>query len=155
VLQWASPGGAWAYRREALSSVGGLLDSMILGASDYYMAMSLLGRAVESINHRKYHPEFKQAVIDWQSRAELAFRRNFGFVPGTALHYWHGKYSDRRYVPREEILVKHRFNPRTDLKKDVYGVYHLHDDGSARFAELRDAIRDYFKLRSEDSVDIS
>jgi hypothetical protein len=152
-LVWAAPGGAWAYRREDLSKVGGLLDCMVLGSGDYFMAMSLLGRGQESVDRRAYHPEYRRHVLDWQDRAERWFRRDFGHVPGTVLHHWHGKLGDRRYVPREDILVKHQFNPRTDLARDCQGVWQLHDDGSVRFTELRDAIRDYFRLRNEDSID--
>ena len=38
-------GGAWAFRRSAFNTVGGLLDVCILGSADWHMAFGLVGKA--------------------------------------------------------------------------------------------------------------
>src|SRR5260370_1321719 len=37
-------GGAWAWRRHAFNTVGGMLDTCILGSGDWHMAFALIGR---------------------------------------------------------------------------------------------------------------
>lgn len=148
-IGWAgAPGGAWAYRREALDSLGGLIDFAILGSADYHMATALMGFLHISIQSG-YNKEYIQWMMDWQDRCNRHIRRNVGHVKGTILHHWHGKMRDRGYGDRWKILVKHQFNPRLHLKKDTNGVYQLNDDNW----QLRDDVREYFNRRNEDSVD--
>jgi len=146
-----APGLAWACTRDAWNSVGGLLDTAILGASDWYMAHALVGR-VDDIIRPDYHPGFQSGIRLWQARAERTIRRNVGLVKGLALHYWHGPKSARRYGTRDQILVDYQFNPCTDLYMDHHGLYQLSDDGSERAVKLRDGIRAYFRQRNEDAL---
>jgi hypothetical protein len=143
------PGFAWAARREALNSVGGLIDRAILGAADHHMAWALIG------DGQKTYPGFvtdayKNIVLNWQQKAVTHIKKNIGYVPGTILHYWHGKKKDRAYVDRWEILHKYPFDPMIDLKRDCQGLFQLEDNK----IELRDAIRRYFRQRNEDSIDL-
>lgn len=148
-IAWAgAPGGAWAYRREALNHLGGLIDWAILGSADYHMATALMGFLHISLQ-KGYHPEYIQLMMDWQDRALLYIKRNVGHVKGLLLHHWHGKMKDRNYDTRWKILIKHQFNPRIDLKKDTNGVWQLTDQKW----QLRDDIRNYFRQRNEDSID--
>ena len=147
------PGFAWAARREALECSGGLIDKAILGAGDHHMALALVGAAEKSLQ-AGLTDGYRRMVLTWQERAERFIRRDVGFVRGTILHSWHGKKKDRRYTDRWKILVKNKFNPDYDLKRDTQGVYHLNDDGSQRFVMLRDEIRAYFRARNEDSIDL-
>jgi len=147
-----APGGCWAWRREALDGVGGLLDISIVGSGDYYMAMALLGRVEECLT-ANYTETFKSAVLQWQARAERHVRRNVGLVPGLIAHYWHGPWRGRAYGDRWQILVDSAFDPANDLTRDSQGLLRLHDDGSERFIALRDAQRSYFRQRNEDSIE--
>lgn len=147
----AHPGYAWAATRFFWDAVGGLLNG-ILGAGDNHMAFSLIGRGVESVNPAVTQ-EYKDQIIRWQTRAEAHVKRDIGFVPGSIRHYWHGKKKDRKYWDRWQILVRHQFNPLTDLKHDWQGVLEL-EDITPRQRQLRDDIRAYFRLRHEDSIDV-
>ena len=93
-------------------------------------------------------------IVDWQSQAEQNIRRNVGYVPGVLTHFWHGKKKDRKYWDRWQILVRNQFNPRRDVKRDAQGLLQLVDHGDLRSIQLRDELRDYFRQRSEDSIDI-
>lgn len=149
-LGWAgSPGGAWAYTREALNLLGGLIDWAILGSGDYHMAMALMGFVEMSLNGG-YHPEYVKSMMEWQERALKNIKRNVGHMKGTLLHSFHGKMKERGYEDRWKILVKHQYNPRNDIFKDVCGVLQLNEDKW----QMRDDIRDYFSRRNEDSIDI-
>ena len=54
---------------------------------------------------------------------------------------------------RWKILKDFQFNPRTDLKRDHQGLWQLEDDHTLRFVGLRDAIRNYFRMRNEDTIE--
>ena len=150
---YGPPGLAWAARREALDALGGLIDWGIVGSSDAYMAACLIG-GVQYQLLKTFNKGYKESFMIWQDRAERHIRRNIGYVPGLALHYWHGNKKNRRYIDRNQILVKNNFNPNYDLKKDIQGLWQLVDHGDLRSIELRDALRKYFKQRNEDSIDV-
>lgn len=142
------PGFAWAIRREAFDDLGGLIDFAVLGSADRHMATALIGR-VEQTLHKELTPDYTSRLIQWQQRALKYVQRNIGFMPGTVLHHWHGKKADRRYRSRWEILVRNKFDPKCDLKRDWQGLWQLTD----RSYKLRDDIRNYFSSRNEDSID--
>lgn len=147
------PGFAWAARREAIDEMGGLLDRSILGAGDRAMALCLVGRGELSI-HPDAHGAYKDYIMQYQEYCEKSIRRDVGFVKGTILHGFHGKFRDRGYWSRWKCLVDNNFQPFHDLKPNSYGIYQLHDDHSPRFLRLRDDIRHYFRQRNEDSIDL-
>jgi hypothetical protein len=157
---WHS-GYAWAIRREAFDTIGGLLDFAPLGAADYFMAWSLLGKLsahlIAQLHDRRraergYTPGYIEALSAWESKA-ASLRKNIGCVSGTLAHHWHGKKRQRGYNERENILIDNRFDPGRDLRRDWQGLWQLHDDGSERSVRLRDQIRAYFQARDEDSTE--
>jgi hypothetical protein len=146
------PGYAWAWRREALDAVGGLMDVAILGAGDRHMAAALVGRVDQTL-HPRLHPSYRRVMHEWQRRAERWVRRNVGVMDGLLLHYWHGAKSNRGYLDRWRILIKHHYDPQTDVARGDQGLLRLVDTGEARSLRLRDGIRAYFASRNEDSID--
>jgi hypothetical protein len=147
------PGYAWAARREAFDALGGLMDEAILGSCDQHMACALIGEGRASINP-KMHPNYLGVVDRWQARAEKYVRRDIGYVPGSLLHYWHGRKAQRGYLDRWKILRDAQFDPFFDLKADAQGLHQLVDHGDARSIRLRDQIRTYFRSRQEDGVEL-
>lgn len=147
---WHS-GYAWAARREAIDEVGGLYDVSILGSSDHLMAWGLTGI---NILPSQMSPGYSKSLQDWIDRAERVIKRDVGFVPGTILHYFHGAKANRKYNSRWKILEDFQFDPYTDLKKDYQGLLQLDEDGSERMNGFRDAIREYFRSRNEDGIDL-
>ncbi len=145
---YAHPGFGWAATRKAIDTTGGLLDKAILGAGDHHMAWALIGRAKETMPGN-IGKEYWDMVMTWQDRG-LLLHKDVGYVPGTLLHYWHGKKRDRRYEDRWKIITRNKFNPLVDIKKDWQGVYQLDDSR----IKLRDDIRQYFRSRNEDSIDL-
>jgi hypothetical protein len=143
------PGFAWAARREAIDKLGGLLEMGILGAGDHHMALALIGKGEWSVPG-KIHPNYKKSVMRWQSLAEQYIRGNIGYVPGTIIHFFHGKKKDRKYQERWAILEEHQYDPETDIVKDSQGLWQY----TGNKPKLERAMRHYFRQRNEDSIDI-
>lgn len=144
--QYAHPGYAWAATREALDRLGGLLDIAALGAGDHHMAMSLVGLGAQSI-HGQASAGYKAHVAAWAARAARFVAGNIGFVQGTVEHGFHGSKDKRRYVERWDVLVRHAFDPLTDLRRNTFGVLEL---ASNKPGFARD-IDGYFRQRDEDA----
>jgi hypothetical protein len=142
------PGYAWAARRDAFESLGGLFDKAVLGAGDRHMAWALLGHVEASIQPN-LSPAYVRHLKQWEDRANRHIRQNVGYMPGTITHHWHGKKKDRRYHDRWEILTRHGYDPDVDIKRDAQGLYQFSDQG----ARMRNDIRAYFRSRNEDSID--
>jgi hypothetical protein len=93
---------------------------------------------------------YLEMCVEWQNSALQYVKHNVGYVPGTLIHFWHGKKKTRNYWGRWDVLVENKFDPDCDLKRDTQGIFQLTD----RNYELRDGIRAYFRARSEDSIDL-
>jgi hypothetical protein len=157
------PGGAWAARRESLNKLGTvlgspLIDWVILGAGDLYLVECLnglltVGAGVDTKNLRKYSRGFVDQLFQFQDVAVRELKKNIGYVNNTVRHLWHGRQKDKQYGTRGDILIKYQFNPLTDLKKDVSGIYQLVVSNERQIG-LRDACRKYFFSRNEDATTI-
>jgi hypothetical protein len=143
---YAHPGYAWAYRREALDRLGGLFELCALGEGDNVMARALIG-ACESGIPKGMSASYVQALKLWQERALQHVHFRLGYVKGTIEHRWHGPKDRRGYVSRWGIALKHGFDPVTDLKKNVHGVLEL----AGNKPMLQHDIDGYFRSRFEDS----
>ncbi len=144
---FAHPGYAWAATRPALEQLGGLLDMAALGAGDHHMALALIGRAEESLPGA-IHPNYRRAVMRWQERAMQHSLGNLGYVPGTIEHQWHGSKELRKYIGRWDILIRNRFDPVEDLKRNTSGLLELAGNKPA-FGQDIDR---YMRQRNEDAT---
>lgn len=146
------PGYAWGCTREAWDGMGGLVDFAVLGAGDHHMATAWIGKVDVSIHGKMSGPYFDK-LRQYQAVCEKAIRQDIGFVSNTILHYWHGKKKDRRYQDRWKILTGNAFDPSADIKNDYQGLYQLVDHHDQRSINLKQAVRQYFFMRNEDSID--
>lgn len=151
------PGGAWAYRRDAINKIGGalgspLIDWNIVGGGDRAMARALTGQLRYAMNP-KYTASYRDSMYAWEDVAVRNLKKNIGYVDNTLRHMWHGRPVDRGYDTRWKILVDYRFDPVTDLKRDVSGIWQLnvHDERTIR---MRDELRKYFFTRMEDATTV-
>lgn len=144
---WGAPGGAWAWRKEALDHVGGLIDWIISGSADYYMAKALHGE-IEDILRPDYSEPFKDMARHWQERAVNHIKFNIGHMPGALVHYFHGPKSKRGYEFRPDFIAKTKFDPLRDIKRDWQGLYQLKPER----VDIRDGLRYYNRLRNEDAT---
>ncbi len=135
---------AWAYTRQAWDTLGGLLDTTVLGAGDWHMAHGLVG---ELVIREENHPQYRRTIAAWAERA-AALRRNIGVVPGLALHFWHGPKTLRKYGTREQILIDEQYDPSRHLARNAAGLYEW---SVAAPTGLRDKVRQYLHERNEDA----
>ena len=151
-INW-HPGYAWAWRREALDAVGGLIDFAILGSADFHMAHALVGNLIPTLNRggaEAFNKNYNRRMRQWQRLAERGIRRNIGLVKGSIFHHYHGAKKDRQYESRYRILKETEFDPDQDLVRDSQGLYRLQHYGGRRSDALRDRVRAYFHQRDED-----
>jgi hypothetical protein len=135
------PGYAWACTRKAFRRMGSsLLDWAILGSGDRHMAMAWIGRVLDSCPGT-IHKNYKIMLMEYQYKCQ-----NFklSYVPGTILHHWHGRFEDRKYKERWEVLVRHAFDPITDVTMSI----RLTPAGKRMEKDLKA----YFEGRREDFV---
>ncbi len=140
---------AWAATREAIDNVGGLIDWCIVGSGDWHMAYCLIGKGVE-IAQSWFSPGYRNLLEKFQADCDRYIRNNVGYVPGVAVHYWHGPKSKRGYGWRWAILRDNNFDPVLDLKKDTQGLYIVNREK----LKLHDDLREYFRSRDEDSTSL-
>jgi hypothetical protein len=113
------------------------------------MAWALIGKLQWALR-RDFSPGYTAAMVQWQRRALEHIKLNLGFMPGLAIHYFHGHKAKRQYQTREKILAETHFDPAIDLKRGSQGLYQL-ERSSPHYADLRDRLRDYFRQRDEDT----
>ena len=70
-------GGAWAWTREGFSSVGGLLDTCILGSGDWHVAFGLVGDK-GLYSEGLCTPAYVDSITRWQRRAYAAIHGRIG-----------------------------------------------------------------------------
>lgn len=137
-------GYAWACRRKAWDTMGGLIDWAILGSGDRHMALAWIGKADTSYPSG-IHQKYKNMVLDFE-KACKDFR--VSYVWGTILHFWHGQFKDRRYKERWTILTPEKYDPTVDVGVNEDGLIQFSKKGQ----RLQKEFADYFKNRKEDST---
>jgi hypothetical protein len=123
-----------------------MLDINIVGGGDHQMAYGLIGKIADSLP-QDATPQYEQVVKQWGTNA-AALKHNIGAVPGTLAHHFHGAKINRGYYNRWRILSDNEFNPITDLRNDSQGMLML----SGNKPQLRDDLRNYFRVRNEDAT---
>ena len=143
------PGLGWAFRREALDAMGGLLDSCVAGSADLHMVGAWAGNFLLGYP-KELSPAYQAALNTWADRADQVVQRNVGYVPGLAMHHWHGRTKDRGYDQRWQIMVNHGFDTALDLMTDTQGLWRW----MGRKPQLAADLRDSLSRRNEDSIDV-
>ncbi len=141
------PGCAWAICRDAYEMMGGLVDFAVTGAADTFMAYGFIGQMTKATVRIK-NKEYLESMQMWERKALDAVRKNVGYVKGNVKHYWHADEDagDQQYLDREKILNECNFNPKTDIKKDLQGVYQFVNPAS----KLSQRLYQYFINSSEE-----
>jgi hypothetical protein len=142
-INYWHPGFAWACTRKAYDQIGGLLDEGILGSGDNIMCHSFIKQAPERLK-KGMSKEYMDFVRNKQTKYEGL---KLGYIPGSIRHYFHGKKENRNYYGREDILIRHKYDPNTFITRDANGLIIPTQTCPKEF--LKD-IMDYFEQRNED-----
>jgi hypothetical protein len=142
------PGLAWAFRKSAWNTLGGLPDWLPTGSGDWHLANALIGNLMRSVDPR-HTLAYRKFCKILQERA-LELRDNpyggLGYMKGLILHSYHGSKDNRQYSWRHQFVINMEFDPDLDLIRDYQGLWQL----SGRNPKLRDGLRAYAKMRKED-----
>jgi len=136
-------GYAWACTRNYWNSIGGLYDKSILGSGDYILTQSIFKKCA---NVTKNLLEFKNEIKNFYT---FNFINNIkvGYIPTNINHYFHGSKINRKYIERNDILIKYNYSPLIHITYDENGVIIPSNQMSIDF--IND-INQYFKQRNED-----
>lgn len=143
------PGYAWALRRDVWERIGPFIDWCVMGAGDHHMAWAFIGQIERAVDSR-YSEGYKRRARAFQAKCDKHLEKDIGFVDGTIIHEWHGRKKQRYYRERAKVLLDVKFDPEQDVDYNHEGLLKL----TGKNLRLRDAIRRYFRSRSEDSVDL-
>jgi hypothetical protein len=144
--RYAHSGYAWCYTRQAYEWLGGLFELAAMGAGDHHMALALVGEVAKSVPGA-VSAAYRKHLDLWQARALQHLNLRYGFTWGTIEHAWHGRKKDRSYIRRWDMILKHGFDPDTDLKRNGFGVLEL----AGNKPELAHDLDLYFRSRNEDA----
>jgi len=142
-LNYWHPGFAWACNRKAYEQIGGIIEEGILGSGDNITCHSFIKQAPQRLK-KGMTKEYIDFVKDKQDKFEGL---KIGYIPGTIRHFYHGKKENRNYYGREDILIRHKYDPNTFIKRDAKGLIIPSETCPKEF--LKD-IMDYFEERNED-----
>jgi hypothetical protein len=143
-------GGAWSWRRDAFDTVGGMLDTCVLGSGDWHMTFGLVQATNVVAEMKRCTQPYVESVLNWQARAAklngVEGRSPMGCIDNFATHAFHGSKALRAYGERWALLQKWDFNPATDIARDYQGLWRW----TGNKPGLRDDVARYFIERSED-----
>jgi hypothetical protein len=143
-------GMAWAARRELLDRCQ-LYDTCIIGGGDHVMAHAMSGTCESPCIDRLVGTDtaHRAHFARWAETYWGTVQGSIGWVPGAALHLWHGERSNRRYSLRHRELERFAFDPHTDLRIGNTGCWEWASDKTA----MQRRVIDYFVNRQEDGID--
>lgn len=145
--QLASNGLAWASRREVLETHG-LYDACILGSGDRAVLCAALGTFERCTRALLMNDRQEEHYLAWARPYFKTVRGRIRYIPGLALHLWHGEAKDRQYGERDRDFEPYCFDPYRDIALDEHGCWRWSSDKR----ELHAFVKRYFESRNEDGV---
>jgi len=142
VNYWHS-GYAWACTRTFYDKIGKIYDKGIVGSGDYILTQAIIGNVACA---DKSLSDFKKEIIEYKERLNN-YDLKIGYITSNIKHYFHGSKVNRKYIERNQILIKYKYSPILHLEYDHNGVIVPTRNMSSEF--IRD-IKDYFFQRNED-----
>jgi hypothetical protein len=142
-INYWHPGYAWACTRDFYEKIGGLYEKGIVGSGDYILTQSILNNiACGDKSLKKFYIDLKKYVDNISS-----LHCKIGFIPGNIRHFFHGSKEKRKYIERNQILLKYDYDPIKHLTYDDNGILIPTDNMTIEF--LNDILQ-YFKERNDD-----
>jgi hypothetical protein len=139
---WHS-GYAWACTRQFYDKVGGLYDKGIIGSGDYILTQGILKHIACA---DKSLTGFNKDITEYVDNLNNVI---VGYVPNNIRHHYHGSKVNRKYIERNEILVKYNYDPKIHITYDKDGIIIPTEYMSEDF--IND-IKLYFSQRNEDDI---
>jgi len=145
-------GFGWAARSEVLAECN-LFDKGIIGGGDaliwYGMHYNSLNIAEACNTHPVFtydFPDYRLAYIDWCKKWSKAVNGSVGYSYTSLQTMYHGSIKDKKYTDRYDVLVRHKYDPLSDIKYSDSGTIEWANDK----LELHKEVSSYFASRNED-----
>lgn len=138
---WHS-GYAWACTRDFYDKVGGLYEHGIIGSGDYIMTQCFIGNVA---NASGILVNYKEHIINYMNKIDKDVK--IGYLPSNIKHFFHGSKINRKYVERNDILIKYVYDPYSHLSYDDNGLIVFNKNVSENFIS---DVKNYFFNRNED-----
>lgn len=139
------PGAIWCARRSLLKKHG-IYDAHIMGGSDTYWCAAVMGCWKDVILKKLATDGQIIHYIKWAKAIAADTQGQVGMLPQQILHLYHGSMKKRFYCERHQILIRHNFDPATDIRIGADGCYEWCSDKP----ELHREVEQQFHLRCED-----
>lgn len=140
-IPFASPGFAWAARRNAFPN--GIYDRDIVGSGDCILVDCLMDTWDLHGHSIKFNDKIKNDIHAWNSKLNKNLK--IDYLPVDIFHLWHGRLHDRSYMKRHGITRSNNFDPDKDIRLEN-GVYEWNSDKTRMHQEMKE----YFYNRLED-----
>jgi hypothetical protein len=139
----ASPGMAWAARRELLQRHG-LFDSCIIGGGDTAMACAAYGVPEVAMELHYMNEHQRRHYGRWATRFHEDVGGCVTALKGEIQHLWHGELASRRAGKRHTDLRVHNFNPDADIAHSQEGAWRW----ASNKLQLHALLKNYFSSRA-------
>lgn len=145
-LDFSAPGFAWACQRSFFEDLGGIYDRNIIGSGDTFLVDCCLDSWAIHGFANKFTEPMKKHMMDWAAKLK-AKKPVINYIPVDIWHLWHGSLKNRKYMDRHDVILKHNYDPMSDivLTGDVY-------EWNSDKKEFHEDLRQYFYSRKEDEV---
>ncbi|WP_442505083.1 hypothetical protein SH528x_003856 [Novipirellula sp. SH528] len=141
----ASPGHAWAMRRDVLQRHR-LYDRCPVGGADSAINCAAYGDFDLVIRNHRMNRKQELHYLEWARPFHKEVKGRVASVTGEVLHLWHGSIADRHTEDNYTMIEKHEFDPYTDLAETEEGSWAWATDKPG----LHNAVRQCFERRNED-----
>ncbi len=141
-LTW---GHAIGFQKEFLENAG-FFDSCIIGGGDTALLCANLGATDYCITKMQMRSPQTELYLRWAESVQALTQRQFGYLPGTSYHLWHGSYEDRSSTNRHDILRDAEFDASHDIALNEHGAWVWNSEKPA----LHNQVAKYFANRRED-----
>ena len=142
--KYGRPGGAWAARREVIAD--GLYDRHVLGGGDSILVHAWQGKVTQAQSYAGLKSDW---LHEYAARQTSQVQGRIGYVPGDAVHLYHGTRERRRYVDRYQILRRGGYDPATDIS-DEHGPLTWSESAQKHKPRMIAEVARYFASRQED-----
>jgi len=131
-------GFGWGTNKDFFFKIKKIWDQNIIGGADHVIAKCVTQNIEEYPFKEFYSEKYKLDLMSYYNNFKNCLYKP---IPGTIIHYWHGKYTSRQYMDRHQILKNHNFELQ-DINYKENGIIQVHSKSN-----LLSDLENYFNSR--------
>jgi hypothetical protein len=137
-------GMAWAMRRDCFESLPWMF---VAGGGDVHAAKGWFGLRLPSFGNAT---NLSREYVTWTKQQKVKSIRDVSYLPQRVQHLYHGDRANRRYMFRDTLLQRHRFDPNKDVIRDAQNAFATCSWSDTELP-LSKEVRLWFTERKEDA----